>query len=187
MYGLQFPTLLFRFFSLYTTEFWSLLLKEGLCNIPLSHSFTLRADIFTLFHYCNRQAHVLSLSLFLVFFLCVSRTDILILLCSQTYSFMLCPVLQAHMCERQRGKRGVLRLAARKKVFERFCVCKFVCEAQCVCVCVESLSPLGLCMGLLQQHSSTQLLLSSTFQEEGAGVGKREKVEERGGNGGNEK
>ena len=40
------------------------------------------------------------------------------------------------------------------------------CVCVCVCVCVGSLPPLGLCMGLLQQHSSTQLLLSSTFQKE---------------------
>lgn len=43
-------------------------------------------------------------------------------------------------------------------------MCMRVCVCACVCTCMLGrLPPLGLCMGLLQQHSSTQLLLSTTF------------------------
>ncbi len=151
----------------------------GLCNIPLSHFSTLRADILTLLHYCNRQAHVPSACVYVCVRESASIPDVLILQCSQTCSFMLCPPLQAHTCYRQNTRertRGDFLFSSeeesrRRNVMRRRIVCVHLCISLCVCVCVcvfREPPSLGVVYGLVTTtflHSAAKLL-SSTFQRE---------------------
>lgn len=59
------------------------------------------------------------------------------------------------------------------------CVCMYVYVCACARACVREwqIPSLGLCMGLLLQHSFTQLLQSHTFQKGGGESTKRQKRE----------
>lgn len=117
----------------------------GLCNIPLSHSSTLRADIFTLLHYCNRQAHVLSVCV------CVQSRYTH----PAVFSNMQLHALPstAGTCVKDRKtrerKEGIYCLAVREKKGQLTNVTKRKIVCMHMCVCDREPPSLGVVYGLV--------------------------------------